>query len=300
MHEKGQSSTSRRVMPTETESQPTARALTNSGEVTMDTIPALEDASPIGFPSPVEGRGELVRASVMDQLQATQLAQQMYCWSEIQKYEGVIQSLVAEMRELQQEDEGSEMRIQELERQRDTACQVMQHMNNVNREMEDNFQLAIARITEESQAQRQHDHMIAEELAQRLHQERNEAAQGLVQLEERAQGDGMLMAREYEKLTTELHERAKENLHLRAGMAESEHAVISMRERLLLAKNEENTVADDAMHARVHQELVNSNFFVSVLEKKKNFVSWRCEECRWQKINYGTRGQRKASIADYA
>ena len=69
-------------------------------------------------------------------------------------------------------------------------------MNNVTREMEDNFQLAMARITEESQAQRQHDHMIAEELAQRLHQERNEAAQGLVQLEERAQGDGMLMARE--------------------------------------------------------------------------------------------------------
>eukprot|EP00439_Symbiodinium_sp_Y106_P031252 s2065_g3.t1 len=134
-------------MPTETESQPTARALTNSGEVTMDTIPALEDASPIGFPSPVEGRGELARTSALDQLQATQLAQQMYYRSEIQKYEGVIQSLVAEMRELQQEDEGSEMRIQEVERQRDTACQVMQHMNNVNLEMKDNFQLAMARIT---------------------------------------------------------------------------------------------------------------------------------------------------------
>ena len=60
----------------------------------------------------------------------------------------------------------------------------------------------------------------------------------------------MLMAREYEKLTTELHERAKENLHLRARMAESEHVVISIREHLQLARNEENTVADDAMHAR--------------------------------------------------
>ena len=110
----------------------------------MDTIPALEDASPIGFPSPVEVRGELARTSALDQLQATQLAQQMYYRSEIQKYEGVIQSLVAEMRELQQEDEGSEMRIQELERQRDTACQVMRHMNM---EMKDNFQLAMARIT---------------------------------------------------------------------------------------------------------------------------------------------------------
>ena len=35
------------------------------------------------------------------------------------------------------------MRIQELERQRDTACQVMQHMNNVNLEMKDNLQLAM-------------------------------------------------------------------------------------------------------------------------------------------------------------
>ena len=52
------------------------------------------------------------------------------------------------------------------------------------------------------------------------------------------------------KLTTELHERAKENLHLRAAMAESEHAIMSMREHLLLAKKEENTVADGAMHAR--------------------------------------------------
>ena len=41
-----------------------------------------------------------------------------------------------------------------------------------------------------------HDHLVAEELAQRLHQERNEAALSLAQLEERAQGDGITMAAE--------------------------------------------------------------------------------------------------------
>ena len=70
----------------------------------------------------VEDRGH-VRSSLRDQLEAAQFAQQMYHQSEIQKLESVIQTLVAEMREMKQEDEGSEIRIQELERQRDTACQ---------------------------------------------------------------------------------------------------------------------------------------------------------------------------------
>ena len=55
---------------------------------------------------------------------------------------------------MQQEDEGSEIRIQELQRQRDTACLAMQHMNNVNQEMKNDFELAVARINEHSQAQR--------------------------------------------------------------------------------------------------------------------------------------------------
>ena len=108
----------------------------------------------------------------------------------------------------------------------------------------------MTRINEQSHAQRQHDHFVTEELAQRLHQERNEAAPSLVQLEERAQGDGITMAREYERLTSELHERARENLQLRAGMADSEHVMMTMKEHLQLVRNEEAIVAGDAMNAR--------------------------------------------------
>eukprot|EP00439_Symbiodinium_sp_Y106_P055637 s2913_g7.t1 len=169
----------------------------------------------------------------------------MYHQSEIQKFAGVIQTLVAEMREMKQEDEGSEIRIQELERQRDTACLAMRHMNQVNQEMRNDFELAMTRISEQSHAQRQHDHFVTEELAQRLRQERNEAALSLVQLEERAQGD-----REYERLTSELHERARENLQLRAGMADSEHIMMTMKEHLHLVRNEEAIVAGDAMNVR--------------------------------------------------
>ena len=116
----------------------------------METIPATEDTSPIRFPSPADERGGHTRLNIRNQLEAAQLAQQMYHQSEIQNFEGVIQTLVAEMREMQQEDEGSEIRIQQLERQRDTACLAMQHMNRVNQEMRNDFESAMTRINEQS------------------------------------------------------------------------------------------------------------------------------------------------------
>ena len=108
----------------------------------MDTIPAIGDTSPIQFPSPAGDRGESAQMSIRDRLESVRIAQQMYHQSEIQKFEGVIQTLVSEMREMQQEDEGSGIRIQQLERQRDTACLAMQHLNHVNQEMRDDFELA--------------------------------------------------------------------------------------------------------------------------------------------------------------
>ena len=66
----------------------------------------------------------------------------------------------------------------------------MQHLNHINQEMRGDFELAMKRISEQSQAQRHHDHIVAEELIQRLHQERNETVVNLINLEERTQGDG--------------------------------------------------------------------------------------------------------------
>ena len=63
---------------------------------------------------------------------------------------------------MQQEDEGSGIRIQESERQRDTACLAMQHLNNVSQEMKSDFESAMTRIKEQSQAQRHHDYIVAD------------------------------------------------------------------------------------------------------------------------------------------
>ena len=216
----------------------------------MDTIPAIEDASPVQLPSPAEERGEGIQMSIRDQLESARIAQQMFHKSEIQKFEGVIQALASEMREMQQEDEGSGIRIQELERQRDTACLAMQHLNNVNQEMKSDFELAVTRINEQSQAQRHHDYIVAEELVQRLHQERNETAANLANIEERSQGDGAIMAKEYEMLTSELHAQAREGLRLRATAASSEHALMTMREHLQLVRNEEVVAAGEVVNPR--------------------------------------------------
>ena len=151
---------------------------------------------------------------------------------------------------MQQEDEGSGIRIQQLERQRDTACLAMQHLNHVNQEIRDDFELAMTRISEQSQAQRHHDHIVAEELIQRLHQERNETVVNLINLEEGTQGDGAIMAREYEMLTSELHGQATENLQLRANVADSEHTLMTTREHLQLARNEEAIAAGEVANIR--------------------------------------------------
>ena len=257
---RSQTTTGRRILSSETDEQPVPLALTHSNDVTLDTIPAIEDTSPVQLPLPAGERGEGIRMSIRDQLESARMAQQMYRQSEIQKFEGVIQTLVSEMKEMQQEDEGSEIRIQELARQRDTACLAMQHMNNANQEMKNDFELAVARINEHSQAQRHQDYIVTEELLPRLHQERNETAQNLAHIEESSQGDGVVMAKEYEMLTSELHAQARESLRLRANAASSEHALMTLREHLQLVKSEEIVAAGEVVSLRTeglrkHQHL---------------------------------------------
>ena len=63
----------------------------------MDTIPTIEDTSPVQLPLPT---GEGIQMSIRDQLESARIAQQMHHQSEIQKFEGVIQTLVSEMKEM--------------------------------------------------------------------------------------------------------------------------------------------------------------------------------------------------------
>ena len=59
-----------------------------------------------------------------------------------------------------------------------------------------------------------------------------------------------IMAREYEALTSELHGQARENLQLRTNMANSEHVLMTTREHLQLARNEEVIAAGEIVNIR--------------------------------------------------
>ena len=203
----------------------------NLEQVAVEALPAIEDSSPVSHRSSIGDNEEQALTALKQQLESAHFVQQMFHQSEIQKYKGIVQTLVAKINEMKQEDEGSEIRVQELERQLVTACLAMRHMNQVNQGMKNDYEAATMRMSEISQAQRQRDHGLAEELAQQLRRLRSEAATSFVQLEEKAQGDDMVMAREYERLTAELHEQARENLHLRSGMATTEQVLTSMRNR---------------------------------------------------------------------
>ena len=54
----------------------------------METIPAIEDTSPIRFPSPAHERGGHTRPTIRDQLEAARFAQQMYHQSEDSEVRG--------------------------------------------------------------------------------------------------------------------------------------------------------------------------------------------------------------------
>ena len=101
--------------------------------------------------------------------------------------------LLARMNEMVQEDQGSTMRIEELERHRELMGQAMGHMNRVHQQSLDDHHRGIERIEEASNAQHRRD----EELSTSLHQElmllRSEAAQTFSNMQQQAQtaGDGV-------------------------------------------------------------------------------------------------------------
>ena len=90
--------------------------------------------------------------------------------------------------------------------------------------------------------------------------DRRSGFKNLAHIEERSQGDGVVMAKEYEMLTSELHAQARESLRLRAKAASSEHALMTLREHLQLIKNEEIVAAGEVVSLRTeglrqHQHL---------------------------------------------
>ena len=235
------------------------------GNRQMDTVAAIEDVSPIvkaiedsptTVNEPTQGdQGGVALAQLRAQMEASQFAQQMYHQSEMQRQDNIIQALVEKINFLRQEDEGSTIRIQELERQRDVAQQAMEHMNQVNQSLQSDYTHALRNMDEQMQITRRQDEQVAEHLQQELYVLRSEAATTVVELEERVNSDEFKMAKEYEKLTHELHEQARTNMGLRSKVSETEFSVASANEYLQIVMNEKSAaVAGERMTVMALQE----------------------------------------------
>ncbi|CAE7466602.1 unnamed protein product, partial [Symbiodinium microadriaticum] len=123
---------------------------------------------------------------------------------DIQRHEEIAMSLLAKMNEMVQEDQGSMLRIEGLESQRDLLRNAVEHVNRVHQNsLGDHFR-GIERIEEASHAQHLRNGELATSLHQELGQLRSDAAQTFTNMEHQAQGEGQQLAMEYQRLVDEL------------------------------------------------------------------------------------------------
>ncbi|CAE7268027.1 unnamed protein product [Symbiodinium sp. CCMP2456] len=146
----------------------------------------------------------------------------------------------------QLEDQGSSMRMEELERQRNILSNAVGHVSRRHQETTEEYVHVVRGIEEASSAQRQRDEHTAEMLHQELGQLRNEASQSFADLELMAQNGEHNMAMQYHKLTHTLNEKAHEALKYRMEASSRESEVAAMREAIEMIRGEEQMAKEEA------------------------------------------------------
>ena len=165
---------------------------------------------------------------------------------DVQRHEEMVMGLVARMEEMVQEDQGSTIRIEQLERQRDLLSNAVGHVNQVHQKVLDDHQRSIGKIEEASHAQHQRDEELATALHQELMQLRSDAARAFTNVEQQAQGEGQQVAMEYQKLVGELNQKAHDSLQFKMEASQNLCTIAVMKEQMDLLKNEENAMHDEA------------------------------------------------------
>ena len=186
-----------------------------------------------GLPSsepPAGGRSGLDSGPPVES--ANPLAERIREEGERRKMEEVIAMLRLKIEEMQQEDYGASLRIEQLERERDQNAQLAAHIHQRHEatlaEREQVVGATIATL-EQHAADNHHQATVTQE--QLMHQQR-EMARYMVNVEEAAHGEGNTIAREYQRLTEELNIRAHENLRRRADLQQAEIIVAQMEDQL--------------------------------------------------------------------
>ena len=221
-----------------------------------------EELSPLSIASQLRPQSLNAESQMIQQLVNAEQIMQARHNEEIRQHEATIAMLNARVsqmtqwiRQFDQEDQGSTMRIEELERQRDMMSSAMAHVNQTHQRSMNEYAHVLNRVEEASSAEHHRDEETAEALHHQLGHLRSEASHNFAQYEQRVQGEGHNMAKEYQKLTDELHEQARETLRLKLDASNNLAAATIMREKIEMIRAEELTAKEKANEKILAAEL---------------------------------------------
>ena len=122
---------------------------------------------------------QAVSDQVIQQLMHAEEEMRIFHQEDNQRHEAIVMNLIAKLDELMQEDQGSTMRIEELERQCDFLHAAVGHVNQVHHSSTEEYVHVVRRIEEASHAQHLRDEEVAESLYHELGQLRSEFSDGV-------------------------------------------------------------------------------------------------------------------------
>ena len=181
----------------------------------------------------------------MEQLMHAEEKMKIAHQEDVQRHEEIAMSLIARMNEMVQEDQGSTMRIEELERQRDLLNNLVGHVNQVHQKSLDDHYCGIEKLRKPVML-----NINVTKLATSLHQElvqlRSDAAQAFTNMEQQSQGEGQQLAVEYRRLVDELNQKAHDTLQFKMEASQNLSTIAVMKEQMGFMRNEENAMRDEA------------------------------------------------------
>ena len=157
-----------------------------------------------------------------------------------------VEELQAKLAEMAQEDEGATLRILQLERERDNALALVRHVHE-RHQTEHHQQEAQRHMYERYLQASEHEMRLQQVQAQEL---RDEAAQAVLQIGQQSQGEMFDMAKEYERITQMIHQKAVENSALRADLRLAEQLMMDNKEEIELSRSQEVFLATENMQTK--------------------------------------------------
>ncbi|CAE7336617.1 unnamed protein product [Symbiodinium sp. KB8] len=221
----------------------------DTADAALDSV--LRNQSQRGLPSNLPvlnliGQSQSTNHQLIEQLMHAEEKMKIAHQEDSHRHEEITMGLLAKMNEMVQEDQGSTLRIEELERRRDMLRTAVEHVNRVHQNSLEDHVHGIERIEEASHAQHLRDEELATSLHQELGQLRNDAAQTPTNTEHQVQGEGQRFAMEYQRLVNELNQKAHETLQFKMEASQNLSAMAIMKEQMGMMRNEESVLRDEA------------------------------------------------------